>query len=89
MFACSGFSWLKSNRPLVRMGQCSLLLYIVHRIVIEWLTAPLLPDLGLTGYLVLYSTMMGVLVGLAEAVHVVKRCWCGQLPSLVRFLLGG
>jgi len=89
MLTCRGFSWWKSNRPLVRMGQCSLLLYIVHRIAIEWLTAPLLPGLGLAGFLVLYATMVGVLVGLAEAVHVVKRRWRGQLPSFFRFLLGG
>lgn len=89
IFAFHAAFWLKANRPLARMGQCSLLLYVTHLMLIEWIFRPLFPDRPLVIFLLLYATLLAILAGLAEAVHAVKVRFADRLPFLARFLLGG
>jgi len=89
LFAMSfaGAVWLKSNRPLIVLGQCPLLMYVVHLGIIHWCLGPLFTDVSVAEYIVLYGGLVALLVGIAEAISVLKRSEC-RLPLVVRMLVG-
>ncbi len=86
-FSFAGAVWLKSNRPLILLGQCPLLMYVVHLALIHWGLKSCFADVSLAEYIVLYGSLLALLVGLAELVDSLKRSeW--RLPFVVRVLVG-
>jgi uncharacterized membrane protein len=87
LLAVAGRPWIQ-QRFLVALGQCSLLMYIVHLALIHWVLLPLLDEVDLALFTILYTALVLVLVGLAEGVDLYKRRSERQLPFMLRFLLG-
>jgi uncharacterized membrane protein len=89
LFALSRHHWLQNSRPLILLGQCSLLMYIVHLAIIHWGVGTLLEDIELPLFLLVYAALLLVLVALAEVVEIYKRRSERPLPFMLRLLLGG
>jgi len=79
--------WLKRNRPLILLGQCPLLMYVLHLAIIQWGLKPLFTDVSMAEYVVLYGSLLALLVGVAELVDALKRSEY-RLPFVVRMLVG-
>lgn len=88
LFALVGNSWLRNCQPLVLLGQCALLMYIAHLVVIHWVLLPLLDEVELPLFALVYGGLLLLLLGLAEAVAIYKQRSHRRLPMPVRFLLG-
>jgi fucose 4-O-acetylase-like acetyltransferase len=84
----TGQSWLKDNQPLVQLGRCPLLMYLVHLAILRWALHPLVGEVELPTYLLLYAALLLILVGLAGAVAVRKQRSSRRLPLPLRLLLG-
>jgi uncharacterized membrane protein len=89
IFSTANLAWMNTNRPLILLGQCSLLIYVGHLAIIHWGLQPLFPEVYLPLYLVLYLALLLVLTGVAGAVELFKRRSERRLPFMLRFLLGG
>jgi uncharacterized membrane protein len=74
--------------PLRRLGECSLLMYVLHLAIISYLLEPLVPERPLPTFLVINFATVSVLLAVAVAVRAVKTAWPVR-PYLVRFLFGG
>jgi uncharacterized membrane protein len=89
LFSFAGAAWLRACRPLVQLGQCSLLMYVVHLVLIRCALPAAWRDVDLGTYLMLYAVLILVLFALAEFVDDFKRRAERPLPLVLRFLLGG
>ncbi len=56
LLAQASFPWLSVNLPLVQLGRCPLLMYVVHLVILRWFLGPLLGEVGMTAYLVTYAS---------------------------------
>jgi uncharacterized membrane protein len=74
--------------PLRWLGECSLLMYILHLAIISTILGPLFPERDLPTFLLIDLATIVVLVGVAAAVRQGKAAWPDR-PYLVRFLFGG
>ncbi len=74
--------------PLRWLGECSLLMYVLHLAIIAYVLEPLFPDKPLPIFLMVNFATVLVLVAIAAAARRVKFAWPGR-PYAVRFLLGG
>jgi uncharacterized membrane protein len=89
LLAQAGAAWLKASLPLVQLGRCPVLMYVVHLVILRWLLGPLLGEVGMTVYLITYAALLLILVGAAGAVDLAKqRVAHRQLPLMLRLLLG-
>jgi uncharacterized membrane protein len=88
LFYAFRWKWLSHNRPLILLGKCPLLLYVVHLLFIHWVLMPVYPAASMPLYGALYALVIVILVGLASVVEVFKRRSTGPLPLVVRLLVG-
>lgn len=70
------------------LGECSLLMYVLHLAIITYILEPLFPARNLPTFLLIDLATIVVLVGIAAAVRQGKTAWPDR-PYLVRFLFGG
>ena len=54
------------------MGQCSLAMYVLHLVLIEFAVVPCLPKQGLIGFSVVYLALILLLVAAAYGIRRVK-----------------
>lgn len=73
--------------PLVWLGQCSLLMYVLHLAIIAYVLEPIFSEQPLSTFLTIAIATVCALVAIAAAVRHIKRAWPAR-PYLVRFLLG-
>lgn len=73
--------------PLIWLGQCSLLMYVVHLAIIAYVLEPIFSEQPLSTFLAVNVATVCALVAIAAAVRHIKRAWPAR-PYLVRFLLG-
>lgn len=82
---------LKSSFPFFRpfqvMGECSLLLYVLHLALIQFVLAEKWPEQNLKNFMIIYLGTSLVLFFVALGVRLIKRRF-SSLPFLIRFLLG-
>jgi uncharacterized membrane protein len=88
LFSLAGWTGLTNNQPLVQLGRCPLLMYLVHLALLEWAIQPLVGDVELAVYLLLYAALLLILVGVAGAVSLSKQRSTRRLPFMLRLLLG-
>jgi peptidoglycan/LPS O-acetylase OafA/YrhL len=88
LFTFANHALLRNNAPLARLGRCSLLMYIAHLAILHWFVTPLVGEVELGIYLVLYAALLLLLVGLAGAVELGKQRFPRRLPFMLRLLLG-
>ena len=74
--------------PLKWLGECSLLMYVLHLAIISYVLGPLFPERNLPTFLLIDLATIVVLVGIAAAVRQGKATWPDR-PYLVRLLFGG
>ena len=74
--------------PLRWLGQCSLLMYVLHLAIINYVLEPLLPDKSLPEFLVINFATVFVLVLIAAVVREMKDLWPNR-PAVLRFVCGG
>lgn len=74
--------------PLRWLGECSLLMYVLHLAIISYLLEPLFPDRQLPIFLVInFATVVG-LTAIAVIIREMKIAWPAR-SYLARFLFGG
>jgi uncharacterized membrane protein len=88
LFAAACGNWMARMRALVTLVQCSLLMYLVHLVLIHTVLLPLLDEVELPMFMIVYTALVLVLVGMAEMVELYKRRSERRLPFMLRFLLG-
>jgi uncharacterized membrane protein len=74
--------------PLRWLGECSLLMYILHLAIIIYLLQPLFSDRQLPTFLVINFATVCCLVAIALIIRELKRAWPDR-PYFARLLLGG
>jgi uncharacterized membrane protein len=74
--------------PLRWLGECSLLMYVLHLAIIIYLLKPLFPDRQLPTFLVINFATVGSLSAIALIIREMKSAWPHR-PYLARFLFGG
>jgi uncharacterized membrane protein len=74
--------------PLRWLGQCSLLMYVLHVAIIGYVLEPLFPEKSLPEFLAINFATVFVLVLIALAVSKMKDVWPNR-PSVLRLLFGG
>jgi uncharacterized membrane protein len=88
VFSLAGWAWLNQNQPLIQLGRCPLLMYLVHLAILRWALQPLVGEVGLASYLLLYAALVLILAGLAGAVALSKQHSTRRMPLVLRLLLG-
>ncbi len=90
LFSLARWSPLAENQPLVQLGRCPLLMYLVHLAILHWMLEPLVGEVELTAYLLLYAALLLILIGLAGGVALSKKQRSTRhMPLMLRLLLGG
>ncbi len=74
--------------PWVALGQCSLLIYVLHYVSIHYIFAALWPEVAFPQFVALYLIFVSALMGVALGVRGLKNRFPSQ-PGLVRFFIGG
>jgi peptidoglycan/LPS O-acetylase OafA/YrhL len=77
----------RALRPLACMGQCSLAMYVLHLVLIEFALVPYLPKQGLIGFSIVYLALILLLVAAAYGIRQVKQVW-PRRRWLLQFVLG-
>ena len=77
----------RALRPLACMGQCSLAMYVLHLVLIEFAVVPYLPKQGMIGFSVVYLALILLLVAAAYGIRQVKQVW-PRRRWLLQFVLG-
>lgn len=75
-------------KPFRYLGECSLLMYILHLIIISVILQPMLGLNETKIFLAVYLLFIMGLIGIATALHYLKKK-IKKMPYLLRFLLGG
>lgn len=78
---------LRVYAPLQALGEASLFMYVIHLAIGEYILSPLLGTIALPRFLVVYTILMAVLIGLAYGLRKVRAVWKPR-PFLVKFLIG-
>lgn len=89
IFRLAGFAWFQHCRPLVHLGRCSLVMYLIHLAIIHLFLRPTVGKVHLPGFLAVYGLLMLGLVVLALAIDAFKQRVGGQMPTIAKILLGG
>jgi hypothetical protein len=84
----SGTRLLRGSPSLTLLGRCPLLMYVAHLAILHWGIMPLLGEVDLATYLLVYLALLAILVGLAGAVELGKQRSVRPLPFMLRLLLG-
>jgi uncharacterized membrane protein len=74
--------------PLRWLGECALLMYVLHLVIIVYVLEPLFPEKGLREFLAINFATVSALVLVAAAVRKTKQLWPDR-PAALRFLFGG
>jgi uncharacterized membrane protein len=79
---------LKIYKPLSLLGECSLLMYVWHSLLIAYVIQPYIGVHGMKGYALIYGGLLAAMLLVAWLARMVKRR-VGDIPYFARFLLGG
>jgi uncharacterized membrane protein len=88
LFATHWTSHWRIYVPFRWLGECALLMYILHLAIIAYFLEPSFDDLNLAEFMIVNFLTVLVLLGIAAAVHYWKFTWTRR-PYVLRFLLGG
>lgn len=78
---------INAYKPLQALGESSLLMYILHLALIEYIIAPIKSEQIFQVFLLIYIVLSSLLISIAYGLSVLKNRWKDR-PFIVRFLLG-
>ncbi len=73
---------------LNRLGQCALLIYVVHYALIRYVFNVFLPHSSFPVFLLSYASLIMAMIFLAYAIHELKKIY-PKKPAWISFLIGG